>query len=58
VVPYDGAIRHLRPVGLSLRYALMTIAAHHLLHVGEITTIRSRLGHVIEDDTQWGRSFL
>jgi hypothetical protein len=58
VVPYDGAIAHLCPVGLSLRYALMSIAAHHFLHVGEITTIRSRLGHVIEDYTNWGRSFV
>ncbi|HLZ09314.1 MAG TPA: DinB family protein, partial [Chloroflexota bacterium] len=29
VVPYDGAIGHLRATGLPLRFALMSIAAHH-----------------------------
>ena len=54
VVPYDGSISYLRPVGLSLRYALMRIAAHHFVHVGEIATIRSRLGHSV-DFPEWGR---
>jgi hypothetical protein len=57
-VDYDGAIVHVRITGLSLRYALLTIAAHHFLHVGEITTIRSRLGHSLEDEIGWGRGFL
>ena len=56
VIPYDGSIAFLRPVGLTLRYAFMRIAAHHFIHVGEITTIRSRLGHTIEDVQDWGRA--
>src|SRR5439155_17396772 len=39
-IPYDGAIDYLHPIGLSLRYALMRVAAHHFVHVGEIVTIR------------------
>lgn len=54
VIPYDGSISYLRPVGLSLRYGLMRIAAHHFVHVGEIVTIRSRLGHSV-DFPEWGR---
>jgi uncharacterized protein DUF664 len=44
-VPYDGSIPALRSAGLSLRYALMRISAHHFIHTGEIDTIRARLGH-------------
>ncbi len=58
VIPYDGSIKYLRPVGLSLRYAVMRIAAHHFMHVGEILTIRSRLGHAIDDFPEWGRALL
>jgi len=36
----------------------MSIAAHHFLHVGEILTIRSRLGHVVEDAQSWGRALI
>ncbi|MEX0786061.1 MAG: DinB family protein [Dehalococcoidia bacterium] len=57
VVPYDGSIAYLRPVGLSLRYALMRIAAHHFVHVGEIVTIRSHLGHMV-DFPEWGRTLV
>ena len=55
VVPYDGSIPFLRSVGLSLRYALMRIAAHHFMHAGEILTISSYLGHVLSEDPDWGQ---
>ncbi len=58
VISYDGSIKFLRPVGLSLGYAIMRIAAHHFMHVGEVVTIRSRLGHVIEDFPEWGRTLV
>jgi hypothetical protein len=58
VIPYDGSIKFLRLIGLSLRYALMRIAAHHFIHVGEITTIRSRLGHAMGDGEEWGRALV
>ncbi len=58
VIPYDGSIEQLRPVGLTLRYALMRISAHHFVHVGEIVTIRSRLGHEIGDFPDWGRDLV
>ncbi|MGH2460070.1 MAG: DinB family protein [Chloroflexota bacterium] len=57
VIPYDGAVAHLRSTGLRLSFALMSIAAHHFQHVGEIITIRSRLGHVQADAQGWGRAF-
>ena len=58
LIPYDGSIGFLRKVGLSLRYAVMRIAAHHFIHVGEIVTIRSRLGHAIEDFPGWGKDLV
>ena len=58
VIPYDGSINFLRTTGLPLRYALMRIAAHHYIHMGEIVTIRSRLGHEIEDLPEWGRALI
>ena len=54
MIAYDGSIEDLRPVGLSLRYALMRISAHHFVHVGEIVTIRSRLGHTVGEFPDWG----
>jgi hypothetical protein len=58
VIPYDGSITFLRTTGLPLHYALMRIAARHYIHVGEIVTVRSRLGHVVEDLPEWGRSLI
>jgi uncharacterized damage-inducible protein DinB len=55
VIPYGGSIEALRPVGLTLRYALMRISAHHFVHVGEVVTIRSQLGHKVGDFPDWGR---
>ena len=37
---------------MRLSYALMRIAAHHLIHAGEIVTVRSCLGH---DTDKFGR---
>jgi DinB superfamily len=58
MIPYDGSIEDLRPVGLSLRYAIMRISAHHFVHVGEIVTIRSRLGHNVGEFPDWGRDLV
>jgi hypothetical protein len=58
VVPYDGSIAYLRPVGLSLRYAVTRIAAHHFVHVGEILTVRAHLGQPAADDPEWGKALL
>ena len=57
VIPYSGSIEFLRETGLRLSYALLRIAYHHLVHVGEIVTIRSRLGHDTDSisDPEWGR---
>jgi uncharacterized damage-inducible protein DinB len=55
VVPYDGSIAYLRGIGISVRYAVLRIAAHHFVHVGEIVTIRSRMGHAAPEFPDWGR---
>ncbi len=46
-IPYAGSIAALRETGFSPQYALMRIAAHHYLHIGEITVARNALGHDI-----------
>ena len=46
---YNGSIEALRATGISPRYALMRIAAHHYFHIGEIATARSALGHDVGD---------
>ena len=48
-MPYTGSIAALRESGLSPRYALMRIAAHHYLHIGEIAMARAALGHDVGD---------
>ena len=59
-VPYTGAIAYLRTAGLSLRYALTSIAAHHWMHAGEIETVRSLRGNPRPDSGRgdWGRDFV
>ncbi|TMF11112.1 MAG: DinB family protein [Chloroflexi bacterium] len=57
-IPYDGAIDYLHPIGLSLRYALMRVAAHHFVHAGEIVTIRYLMGHPAEDFKDWGQALV
>ena len=56
VIPYEGSIEFLRPIGLRLGYAVMRIAAHHLMHAGEILTLRSSMGHALLERPDWGRS--
>ena len=60
VIPYYGSIELLRDTGLRLGYALMRITAHHYIHVGEIVTARSRLGHDMSETElpDWGRALL
>ena len=36
-------------MGISPRYALMRISAHHYFHIGEIAWKRDRLGHSVGD---------
>lgn len=58
IVPYEGSIGWLRPIGLQLRYAVLRIAAHHFVHAGEIHAIRTQLGHPVADEPNWGRGFV
>ena len=60
VIPYDGSIGLLRDTGLRLGYALMRITAHHYIHIGEIVTVRSRLGHATGETElpDWGRALI
>ena len=48
-IPYAGSIAALRETGFSPQYALMRIAAHHYLHIGEIAMTRAALGHDVGD---------
>jgi hypothetical protein len=59
-VPYDGGVAYLRTTGLSLRYALLSIAAHHFIHGGEIETLRSLRRHPRHETGrgEWGRDFV
>jgi hypothetical protein len=59
-VPYTGNIPFLRERGLSLRNALISIAAHHWMHAGEIETLRSLRGIPRPADArgEWGRAFV
>ncbi len=55
VIPYQGSIEFLRPIGLRLGYTIMRIAAHHFMHAGEILTVRSSMGHTLIEPPDWGR---
>jgi len=48
-IDYTGSIEALRSTGISPRYALMRIAAHHYFHIGEIASARVVLGHDVGD---------
>lgn len=48
-ISYAGSIAALRETGFSPQYALMRIAAHHYLHIGEIAMTRAALGHDVGD---------
>ena len=58
VVPYAGSIEFLRPTGLRLGYAVTRIAAHHFMHLGEVVTVRSRMGHTVQERPDWGRALV
>lgn len=49
LVPYSGSHEHLRESGITLRYAILRMSAHHYFHIGEISTKRDRLGHSVGD---------
>lgn len=49
VHPYEGSIARLRETGLTLRYALSRVIAHHYFHLGEVASKRDRLGHSVGD---------
>ena len=57
-VHYDGSVAYLRESGLTLRYALMAVAAHHFLHAGEVITLRSLLGNPAGDCPNWGQNLV
>lgn len=46
---YEGSIAPLRETGLTLRYAISRVIAHHFFHLGEVATKRGRLGHSVGD---------
>ncbi len=48
-LPYDGSLAHVRPVGLTLRYALYRAITHHYFHLGEIASKRRAMGHDVGD---------
>ena len=49
LIPYTGSIDTLRQTGITLRYAILRMAAHHYFHIGEISTKRDRLGQSVGD---------
>lgn len=46
---YHGSLDALRATGITPRYALLRIAAHHYLHLGEIVALRHQMGHHVGD---------
>ncbi len=49
LIPYSGSLEYLRASGITLRYAILRMSAHHYFHIGEISTKRDRLGHSVGD---------
>lgn len=49
VHPYEGSIARVRETGLTLRYAVSRVIAHHYFHLGEVASKRDRLGHSVGD---------
>ena len=49
LVPYTGSLDYLRESGITLRYAILKMSAHHYFHIGEISAKRDRLGHSVGD---------
>lgn len=48
-IPYNGSFIHLREAGLHIAHAILRIAAHHYVHIGEIVAVRKRLGHEVAE---------
>ena len=38
--------------------AVTRIAAHHFMHLGEVVTVRSRMGHTVQERPDWGRALV
>ena len=38
--------------------AVTRIAAHHVMHLGEVVTVRSRMGHTVQERPDWGRALV
>jgi hypothetical protein len=49
VYSYEGSIARLRETGLTLRFAVSRVIAHHYFHLGEVASKRERLGHSVGD---------
>ena len=49
LAPYTGSLEYLRESGITLRYAVLKMSAHHYFHIGEISTRRDLLGHSVGD---------
>ena len=49
LVPYSGSIEPLKESGITLRYTILRMSAHHYFHIGEISAKRDRLGHSVGD---------
>ena len=48
-VPYSGSIEPLWESGITLRYTILRMSAHHYFHIGEISAERDRLEHSVGD---------
>ncbi len=48
-IPYTGSLTVLQDRDLTLRYALLRIAAHHYFHVGDVAARRTGLGQEVGD---------
>ncbi len=49
LVPYSGSIEPLWESGITLRYTILRMSAHHYFHIGEISAKRDRLGDSVGD---------
>jgi hypothetical protein len=48
-MPYDGSILEIRPLGISVHYALAKASTHHYFHIGEIATKRAAHDQAVGD---------
>jgi len=47
--PYEGRFEGLQGKGISIRYYLSRVVAHHYFHIGEIASKRDMMGHSVGD---------